>query len=241
MPRQPIKLKNKKSVAKGTLALYFERPSGFTFKAGQYANLIKERGECRTFSIASSPHEKDLMFATRLTNSSFKNFLEKILVGEDMFIKGPGGDFFLPEEESQPVAIFAGGIGITPARSMLLYEDSINSKRKSVLFYSNNKSEEATFVDDIKSVKNLNFVFVPIITNPEDSKKEWWLETRYVDQKMLEKYIKNISHYKYYIIGASGYIESIKKVLSVAGVDGSKIEEDEFSGYQFRRRKRKRL
>jgi ferredoxin-NADP reductase len=65
------KLKDRKEVAKGTMAFRFEKPSGWAFKAGQYLDMTlldpsetDSEGNVRSFSIASAPHEESLMVAT---------------------------------------------------------------------------------------------------------------------------------------------------------------------------------
>lgn len=67
------KLKDRKEVAEGTMAFRFEKPSGWTFKAGQYLDMtlldpseMDSEGNLRSFSIASAPHEETLMVATQM-------------------------------------------------------------------------------------------------------------------------------------------------------------------------------
>jgi ferredoxin-NADP reductase len=73
------KLKYRKEVAEGTVAFRFEKPSGWTFKAGQYLDSTlldpsetDSEGNVRSFSIASAPHEETLMVATRMRDTAFK-------------------------------------------------------------------------------------------------------------------------------------------------------------------------
>ena len=57
-----VKLLKRETVVEGTLALYFHKPPGFVFKAGQYLELTlmnppetDAEGDGRAFSIASAP------------------------------------------------------------------------------------------------------------------------------------------------------------------------------------------
>ena len=77
------KLKDRKEVAEGTMAFRFEKPSGWTFKAGQYLDMTlldpsetDSEGNVRSFSIASAPHEETLMVATRMRDTAFKRVSE---------------------------------------------------------------------------------------------------------------------------------------------------------------------
>jgi ferredoxin-NADP reductase len=56
------KLLSRVEVAEGTMAFHFEKPSGFKFKAGQFADMTlieppetDAEGNTRTLSIASPP------------------------------------------------------------------------------------------------------------------------------------------------------------------------------------------
>src|ERR1700689_4692851 len=96
------KLLSRHEVAEGTIAFRFERPSNWTFKAGQYLDLTlldppetDSEENVRSFSIASAPHEDTLMVATRMRDTAFKRVLGKMLLGTAIKIGGPSGDLIL--------------------------------------------------------------------------------------------------------------------------------------------------
>jgi ferredoxin-NADP reductase len=131
-------------VARGTMAFRFARPEGFAFKAGQAINLglidppeTDAKGDSRTFSVASAPHEDTVQVATRMRDTAFKRVLGALAIGTPVKLRGPMGNFVLPDDAAQPVVLLAGGIGITPFMSMLRHEDHTSSKRPRVLFYAN--------------------------------------------------------------------------------------------------------
>ena len=80
MPRYTTRLIDRTQVADGTLAFVFERPAGFEFTAGQYLTITlpdpkynDEKGNSRTFSIASPPQDAGrLVCATRMTGSALE-------------------------------------------------------------------------------------------------------------------------------------------------------------------------
>jgi ferredoxin-NADP reductase len=64
MPIYKVKLKAREEIAAGTMAFHFEKPEGFVYKAGQFADytLINPpetdaEGNTRGFSLASDPYE----------------------------------------------------------------------------------------------------------------------------------------------------------------------------------------
>lgn len=81
MERITTQLLDKKIIAKGTMAFYFNKPANFTFSAGQYTNIklinpphSDEKGISREFSIASAPYEEYIIIATRMRNSAFSGY-----------------------------------------------------------------------------------------------------------------------------------------------------------------------
>jgi len=89
------RLLSRNSVAEGTMAFHFARPAGFSFKAGQAADLLNpletdSEGNIRTFSIASPPFEDQLTFATRMRDTAFKRSLKTAPIGTEINIAPPG-------------------------------------------------------------------------------------------------------------------------------------------------------
>ncbi len=124
----PIRLIRQETVAQKTLAATFELPGlPYAFAPGQAAVLSLSEGgapgEGRTLSLASAPAELPLVtFATRTASGSrFKEAISRARPGDEFFLSPPFGEFLLPsgEELVFPLIFLAGGIGITPFRSML--------------------------------------------------------------------------------------------------------------------------
>jgi ferredoxin-NADP reductase len=123
----PVMLTNRKEVAVDTMAFYFEKPRGFTFKAGQYVSLTQidppqtdAKGSTRTFSIASAPEEAGVMITTRMRDSAFKRCLKTMRLGTKLTMEGPFGDLVLHGDPGRAAVLLAGGIGVTPFRSIVV-------------------------------------------------------------------------------------------------------------------------
>src|SRR5437016_3848230 len=137
------KLVNRHEVAERTMAFRFEKPSNWTFKPGQFLDMTlldpaetDAEGNVRSFSIASGPHEETLMVATRMRDTAFKRVLKTMPLGSAVKIEGPFGDLRLPNSASRAVVFLAGGIGITPFRSMLVWAAKEKLPHRIFLFYS---------------------------------------------------------------------------------------------------------
>lgn len=96
------------------------------FSAGQYVKLTlphanaDDRGDSRYFTLSSAPLDGLLRITTRFAerSSSFKTALRALTPGDKLEASDPSGTFLLPDGD-RPVILVAGGIGITPYRSML--------------------------------------------------------------------------------------------------------------------------
>lgn len=95
-----------------------------------------ERGLRRHLSITSSPSENDLSFATKLSKSAFKRTLRELSTGETIKIEKPMGRFVLEDEMRDRLIFIAGGIGITPFRSIIRYNLDAQAGHAITLVYS---------------------------------------------------------------------------------------------------------
>lgn len=91
-----------REVAERTVAFCFEKPSGWTFKAGQFLEMTlldpretDPEEDTREFSIASGPPRRTLMAATRMRDTVFKRVLNTMPFGTAVKIEGPSGNLTL--------------------------------------------------------------------------------------------------------------------------------------------------
>jgi CDP-4-dehydro-6-deoxyglucose reductase, E3 len=91
------------------------------FHPGQYLDILLDRGKRRSFSIASPPHDSDLLelHVRRVPGGSFTDGLFSTLrVGSLLRIEGPMGQFVY-QDAPAPLLMIAGGTGFAPLKSML--------------------------------------------------------------------------------------------------------------------------
>jgi ferredoxin-NADP reductase len=239
-PGFKCKLKDRKEVAEGTMSFRFEKPSGWTFKAGQYLDMTlldpsetDSEGNVRSFSIASAPHEETLMVATRMRDTAFKRVLRTMPLGTAVKIEGPSGDLILQKDSTRGAVFLAGGIGITPFRSIVQWAAKDKLPHRMVLFYSNGRPEDAPFLAELQSLEkdNPRYTLVASMTDMEKSNQPWDGETGLIDQGMLGKHLKGATSPIYYIAGPPAMVKGLHEKLSKAGVNDTDIHAEEFAGY----------
>lgn len=246
-PAFKIKLLNRSEAAQGTMAFQFERSAGWTFKAGQFVDITildppetDSEGNVRGFSIASAPYEDTLMVATRMRNTAFKRELAALPLQTEFKIEGPFGNLVLHKNASKPAILLAGGIGITPFRSIVRHAAHERLPHQIYLFYSNYRPEDAPFLEELGELEkqNPNYHFIPTMTAMERSERPWSGETGLINAQMLAKRLKvaipsdsPVADAIYYIAGPPGMVAALRKMLADWGVDEDNIRTEEFAGY----------
>src|ERR1700686_1329020 len=204
------KLKDRKEVAEGTMAFLFERPPHWAFKAGQYLDMTlldpsetDAEGNVRSFSIASAPHEDTLMVATRMRDTAFKRVLNILPLSSAVKIEGPSGSLTLHNNVKRTAVFLAGGIGITPFRSMVFGAAKERLAHRIFLFYSHRRPEDAPFLDELQALEreNPNYKLIASMTEMSKSQRPWQGEAGLIDKEMLARHLKDASSPVYYVAG----------------------------------------
>lgn len=235
-----VTLTERRLVAEGTMAFHFAKPAQFVFTPGQFVDLTllqpsetDAAGNTRAFSIASAPQEETLMVATRLRDTAFKRELQRMPLGTTVRMEGPFGKLVLHADQARPAVFLAGGIGITPFRSMVVHAAMQRSPHRMVLFYSNRRPEDAAFLDELQTLqeKNPHYRFVGTMTEPEKSARVWRGETGFITAALLSKHLVNVGSPIYYVVGPPGMVTGLRTMLKDAHIDDGDVRTEKFAGY----------
>lgn len=225
-----LKLKEKKQIATNTYDFAFKLNKHISYNAGQYMEWTlgqknpDSRGSRRYFTLASSPTEENLRIGVRFSpkGSSFKNSLLNMKEGDQIVASQLSGEFILPKDLSKKLVFLAGGIGITPFRSMIKYLLDTNGKRDIILFYSNKTQEDIVYKDIFNEAFNkLGIKTVYVNTDMMG----------YIDEKTIRKQVSDFKERTFYISGPRSMVDSFEKTLKTLGMTGSQIKTDFFPGY----------
>ncbi|HEX5430243.1 MAG TPA: RnfABCDGE type electron transport complex subunit D [Patescibacteria group bacterium] len=234
--RLQLTLAQKRELSGNVWEFVFE-PLKFKFRPGQYLEwTIRHkadlRGNRRYFTIASSPTEDNLRLGVKFydKSSSFKKTLQDLPPGSKLFAGQLAGDFTLPSDPSKKLVFIAGGIGITPYRSMLKYLLDKNEKRPAILFFSNRNADEIVYRDVLdEASEKLGIKTVYTLTG--DVPADWAGERGRLDADKIVRHVPDYKERTFYISGTQNMVTSTKDLLSGMGVAGRRIKTDFFPGY----------
>ena len=204
---------------KNALQIIFDKPK-IHFYPGQYLD-VKVGQDSRSFTISSSPTEGFLMITTRPGISRFKKKFIKLKSNEIIQSSHPAGTFILDEKER---AVFlAGGVGITPFRSMIKYAFDKSLKAPITLIYSKADSD-FIFKDELKTWQK----FLPNLAIH-------WINTKKVGRLTKETLYQLTMNYEpltiYYLAGSPAFVDDLEKILLELGIEETNIRTDRFDGY----------
>jgi ferredoxin-NADP reductase len=212
-------------------------PQEESFQAGQFlgVTLFSNGAELsRYLSFSNSPTEKGYAeFTKRLTGSDFSCAMANLRPGDRVAIKFPLGKFVLEEARTKH-AFLAGGIGITPMRSIWQYALDKKLVADMVLLYSNRAVEEIIFRDYFEDVaaKEKNFKAVFSLDTPGRCPLDWKGYCGYIDAAMIQKEIPDYKERVFYICGPTPMVKKMVEILkNELAVTEDNIRRENISGY----------
>jgi ferredoxin-NADP reductase len=238
--KQSLRLIRKNKLSPDLYEFIFETEKRLPFTAGQYLEWTlghaqpDSRGNRRYFTIASSPTESDIRLSIKVfpDSSSYKKKLLMMNAGEKIMVDQLSGDFVLPKDQSQKVVFIAGGIGITPFRSMIQYVIDKKEQRNIVLFFANKNADDIIYQDTFLRAQSA-FGMKTVYTLSSDGKipKNWNRHVGRIDSELIKKEVPDFADRMYYLSGPHAMVTAYADILSSMGIKKEKIMIDFFPGF----------
>jgi ferredoxin-NADP reductase len=237
--RLRLTFQSSRQVAAGVYDLTFTPDQPLQFRPGQYLEWTlphrkpDSRGNRRYFTIASSPTEQAVSLGVRIDpgySSSYKQALLKLKPGDTLFAASLSGDFTLPEEQSGRLVFIAGGIGITPFRSMIRYMLDSRQHRDITLFYTAQTADGFAYWELFNQAVSAGVKPVYVITGP-NAPEGWHGLTGFIKPGDIKNHVPEHQSATYYISGPDAMVRSYKRLLRHLGIPASRIKTDYFPGY----------
>lgn len=198
----------------------------FHYEPGQYMEWTlphghsDSRGDRRYLTLASSPTEAELRLGVRFypDGSSYKKAMLNMVAGDRIVAARPAGDFVLPGDKERKLAFIAGGIGVTPYRSMVKYLLDSGERRDIAMVYSAATEDRLVYRDVFDEAARR---FGAKIT----------YRTGAITPALIQRGIPDYEDRLFYVSGPHPMVTEMRVALRGMGVSSSHIKTDFFPGY----------
>jgi ferredoxin-NADP reductase len=234
-------LKEKIKVAANTADFIFYPERQFAYQPGQYMEFTlphahsDSRGDRRYFTLASSPTEPELRIGVKFYDqgSSYKEAMLEMDRNTKLVADHVSGDFTLPKDASKKLAFIAGGIGITPFRSMVKYLVDTDDHRPVSMIYSARTQDDVAYAPIFTEASNkVGMKTVYILTDePEGPTQPGVYKGGPITAEIIAKEIPDYEERIFYISGTHPMVEAVQAMLRGLGVPRRHIKTDFFPGY----------
>lgn len=205
----------------GNIKTFVFETGGLEWLAGQnQAYILPQAGETeaenqRWFTISSPPTAGTINISTRITDSPFKQALNALEPGDTVECHTINGSFTWEEETDAPVILVAGGIGITPFRSILLERHAVGKSLNATLLYFNRDNQipfQAELEQLVEQHDELGIHYV----------------TGVVSAEKIVELAPQVKEHVTYLSGPEPMVMAVGAELAKRGVA---VKQDEFPGY----------
>lgn len=205
--------------------------SGMQFKAGQFVWITLGdtpfRLQQHPFTVSSAPGDKKI----RLTIKELGDFtseIENLETGTTAFVEGPYGNFTIDTSIKTNNVFINGGIGITPAISILQDLRKKKDERKITVIYGTPSLELTPFYDELKELTGkLSLKVVHVL---EEAPDDWDGETGFITEEIMKRHLPDdISNCEFFVCGPEPMMDVAESTLRKWGVPVYRIHSERFN------------
>jgi len=233
-------LTRKEKITQDSMDFVFAPDQKFAYEPGQYMDFtlphrqIDSRGQRRYFTLASSPTEDNIRIGVKFyqkNGSSFKKAMLAMDKQTPVIAANLGGDFTLPRDASRKLVFIAGGIGITPFRSMLKYLLDKDEKRDATLLYGAATTKDIAYADIFSEAHKRLGTKVRYVLSSTEKLPDARFRAGRITPELLKGEVADLHNSLFYISGPHAMVVDVEHSLRQLGVSRTHIKTDFFSGY----------
>jgi ferredoxin-NADP reductase/Na+-translocating ferredoxin:NAD+ oxidoreductase RnfD subunit len=235
--RVMLTLERIEKVANGAYDFVFRPDRQLAFSAGQYLEWTlplkrpDDRGNRRYFTIASAPTEDVTRLGVKFSaaGSAFKRELAELKPGDSIVASQLAGSFTLPRDPDRKLVFIAGGIGITPFRSMLKDLLDHAESRPVIVLYGNRRADEIAYRDVLEDAEeNLGIPTHHAVMEALGASPDMTIGL--IDEAMIRAKVPDFAERTFYISGPQPMVAAERRLLRRMGVPFWRIKTDFFPG-----------
>ncbi len=236
-PYRVLKVKNEtENVWTITLVPPVGTKKVYDYFPGQFHFITFHRGrdfpdEEHHWTISSSPTEDGIISSTIKNLGDFTSTIGKTRIGHTATIHGPFGRFsYMNHPYEDNLVFIAGGIGVTPMRSMLRHMSDTQAKKKVLFIYANTDENNIVFRKELHEIANVPYPDLKLVHVLEYPSQNWQGETGKLDRDKLERLCQNkLANATFYVSGPPNLVKGVLGNLKDLGVPDNRIRREVFS------------
>jgi ferredoxin-NADP reductase/Na+-translocating ferredoxin:NAD+ oxidoreductase RnfD subunit len=229
----------KEKITPDSVDFIFKADQKLKYKPGQYMEWTLPhthtdgRGNRRYFTLASSPTENEVRIGVKFyeKSSSYKNALINLKQDTHIVADQIAGNFTMPKDKNKKLVFIAGGIGVTPYRSMAKYLIDKKESRNIVFLYSARSLNDFAYTEIFKEAKNIGLRSIYFVTGEKINHSNEELRNQKITSNAIKADIPDFMDRQFYISGTQAMVSDIREDLLNIGVHRSHIKTDYFPGY----------
>ena len=209
-----------------TFTLKTDRPVAFL--PGQYVNLqVPGSKQTRSYSFSSPPDQTELSFLIRdVPEGLMSTYMRsKAEPGDFMMFTGPYGSFYL-RPTVRPVLMLAGGTGLAPFLSMLLWLKDNPTAQPILLAYGVNTNDDLVELPALDALKAAmpNFDYFTVVVDKASGHPRLGYVTDHLGPEQLHGGEVDV-----YVCGPPPMVEGVRRWMGAAGVTPRNFLFEKFS------------
>jgi ferredoxin-NADP reductase len=234
-------LAQKARIAANSVDFVFNPGKRLAYKPGQYMewtlphNHIDNRGNRRYFTLASSPTEPTLRLGVKFydPSSSYKKAMLDMTEETRVIAAQVAGDFVLPKNPKRKLVFIAGGIGVTPFRSMVKYLIDTREQRDVIVLYAANNVQDIAYRQVFEQARQeLGITTTYVLARPDPTQPLGaYQRAGYVDGNAIRAAVPDYRSRMFYVSGSHQMVVTVQDALGKLGVPKSHVKVDYFPGY----------
>ena len=182
------------------------------------------RWEAHPFSLSRPPDGERLRLSIKRVGD-FTRRIPGLRLGTPVLVEGPFGLFTAKACARPKALLIAGGIGITPIRSIA--EELVKAGREVLLVYANRNSGTMVFrkeLEELSSQSGGRLTFIPIMSD----EPTWPGEKGRIDHRFLSRRVPDLLACDVFLCGPLQMMQAVRAALTGLGVRSAHLHDERF-------------
>ena len=217
-----------------TLRLLPVGHAGLEFQPGQFVWMLTGAGPLLaqqhpiTISSSAEPQaDHSVELSIKALGDWSRTTVPALDTGDHVWLDGAYGTLTPDRFPGQGLVLIAGGIGITPMRSILLTMRDRGDMRPVVLIHAANSPQRMVFREELEAL--CSSLHLKVVVVFESAPQGWSGERGLVTEALMRRHLPaHFQHFQFFVCGPSAMMDAMETILQALGVPPDRIGMERF-------------